>query len=406
MRVRSSVTILVLSSALLAFAGCGEDAFPSSSELDLLTGFLHLSTPPDNPTNRFQNDTRAVALGKRLFTDTRLSKCGAFACATCHPPDHNFVTNAQYNGGCNGDAVHRNAPTLLNAAFRRWLYWDGRKDSLWGHAILPFTRPEEMGGTGASLRDDLQNLTETSGAPSYRAEYQELFGAAPATQDENQVLANFGKVMAAYIQTLVKVDAPFDDDLQAFIAAAKDDIANDQDVRVKKLPNYLGLKTFVRTAHCSACHQGPMLSDDKFHNLGVDDQGEINDDHGVATGMQLLLADPFNAAGAYSDAPDVGRTKLDNLSQDLPPEDEGPEGAYKTASLRNVAISAPYMHNGSLATLKDVIDFYNRGGDKSGTFSGHRAKTIVKLNLTADEKTALEELLKSLTGREEPDGGW
>lgn len=378
---RRGLLVLALVAAL---AGCQDAPFPSSDELDQLRGMWRLLTPQPLPTNAYRNNATAVELGKALFGDPGLSSCGTVACANCHAPP-SYAGDTAFATGCGG-VTARNTPTLLNAAFREWFYWDGRKDSLWAHAILPLTRDLEMGATPASLRQHLQV------DPGYVSQYTAIFGKAPGDElDDNRLLANFGKVMDAYVTTLVKVRAPFDDQLIAFTQKAE---AGED---VSKEPIYLGLKTFLRKGKCIACHKGPNLSDDLFHNIGVDDHG--TSDPGQAGGIDLLLADPFNGAGVYSDNPSVATGRLQAM-QAAPRE--AMLGAFKTPSLRNVALTAPYMHTGQFQTLEDVIAFYNRGGDPAGTFVGQRTETIGKLDLTREERKALVDLLQRMTGTEEP----
>lgn len=376
----------VLAAVLCTVAACGEPPFPSTSELDHLNGLLKLRTPPPSPTNQYADDEAAAALGQSLFHDASLSSCDAVACSNCHPMP-TLASTQELNGGCFGRTT-RNAPTLWNAAFRRWFYWDGQKDSLWAHAELPLTRDSEMASTPAELQGKLQM--------KYAAPYAAIFGGEPSGHSPDRVVANFGKAMEAYLRTLVRVDAPFDDELALFIRAAKQDIAANEERRVRESPLFLGLRTFIRKGRCIACHKGPFLTDETFHNLGVDTHGQV--DRGRAEGIERVRGDLFNAAGEFSDDPERGRIKLEGIDSDLPPE--GAEGAFKTPTLRNVALSAPYMHTGKLATLDEVIEFYDRGGDPEGTFAGKRAETIIPLNLTDEEKQALRELLESLTGRE------
>lgn len=376
--------LIVLAAAALAAACSPPDRFPSSDELELIRGLYRSSAPPSSPTNKYASVPAAAALGKTLFEDVRLSSCGTLSCASCHPSP-NFVVGAALNNGCYGNQTKRNAPTLLNVSFRRWFYWDGQKDSLWSHAILPLTRPDEMASSAAALRIVLQE--------HYGFAYAGVFGKLPDDEpDDDRLLANFGKAIEAYLRTVIRTDSPFDQELKTFIAAAEEDIAADEDARVRALPNYLGLETFVRKGRCIICHKGASLTDDNFHNLGVT-VAEPHDE-GRAVGIAKVRADIFNGAGPYSDDPVTGRVKLDRIDQDLPKE--GAVGAFKTPSLRNVSLSAPYMHTGKLETLEAVVEFYNVGGDEQGTFAGSRAETLVPLKLTPSEKAALVALLKSL----------
>jgi len=188
------------------------------------------------------------------------------------------------------------------------------------------------------------------------------------------------------------VDAPFDRDVLRFIAAAE---AGPEQAEAD--PAYLGLKTFFRKGQCIACHKGPMLSDDQFHNIGVKDGSGGKE--GVRAALGDLLDWPFNASGAYSDrrtGTEAGR--LQRLRADLAQKPESFVGAFKTPTLRNVTLTAPYMHTGELATLEDVIELYNKGGDSTGSFVGVVTETIKPLELTAAEKKALVDLLESMTG--------
>ncbi len=365
-----------------SITACGSSSpFPSDDELNQLRGLYRISTSPPDGTNAFADSPAAAALGAQLFADRRLSRCGTVSCSTCHAPPA-FAPTTRFAQGCNGETA-RNTPTMLNAGFRNWFYWDGRKDTLWSHALFPLLDVVEMQADPAAVRALLQS--------DYAAEYQQLFGVAPAAEpDQQRLLANFGKAIEAYLRTLVKVKAPFDDDLQRFLAAAAAGSAESD-------PAYLGLRTFIRTGRCIICHKGPMLSDGSFHNLGVREDGAP--DHGHLDGVAMLRSDVYNAAGPYSDDPASGRARLAALDElttvDL-------DGAFKTPSLRNVALTPPYMHNGAYAALTDVVEFYNRGGDPPGTFAGTRAMTIQPLGLSSAEKQALVDLLGTLTGSETP----
>jgi cytochrome c peroxidase len=197
-----------------------------------------------------------------------------------------------------------------------------------------------------------------------------------------------GKVLAAYERDLMRVEAPFDVDVRRFLAAVDAGTAQSD-------PAYLGLKTFVRKGQCIVCHKGPSLTDELFHNVGLQDKGPGAG--GQWAVLQSLLDWEFNAAGRYSDdRSGADARRLTTLRTQAKQEEL--EGAFRTPSLRNVALTAPYMHTGAQATLEEVVDFYNEGGDPDGTFTGKRTVSIVALDLTDEEKRALVELLKSLTG--------
>ena len=367
----------------LGLACTSEEPFPTADEFELLSS-LHspTRTPPTDPTNRFENQPAAAALGLRLFKDPLLSSCGTISCQSCHDGEGRTVDTPTAEG-CFGQRTGRNPPTVINAAYSTWYMWDGRADRLWNQALLPLLNPVEMASSPAILRTRLSE--------AYVEEYRALFGKTPAEEtDDDQLLAHFGKVIAAYERTLVRNDAPFDQDVRRFIAAVE---AGTQE----KDPAYLGLKTFVRKGQCAACHKGPMLSDEQFHNIGVKDLSEGQ--RGVATGADPMLSWAFNSAGPYSDAP-IGAesTRLQRLRSDLTEKAGELEGAYKTPTLRNVALTAPYMHTGEEKTLLDVVELYNKGGELPGNYAGVVSVTIQPLELTDEEKQALVRLLESMTG--------
>ncbi len=377
------ISVLVALTAVVS--GCEQETpFPTNDELTQLRGMYRLRTPPRDPTNALADDPRAVTLGKRLFNDPLLSSCGTVSCATCHPAP-GYADSKAFSHGCGGE-TRRHVPTLLNVAFSPWLMWDGRADSMWAQAGMPLTDPVEMAGTPALFR---QRLTE-----DYRPEYLELFGAAPEEEaDDDRLEANLGKLLHAYQRTLIRVDSPFDEQLLAYLAAVeKEEHAS--------LPLHFQLKTFVREGQCALCHKGPMLTDDDYHNIRLGTEGGTPPaDPGRLTGLDTVLASPLNGAGAYSDSKTDGQRKL-NAAQN---QDRSLwDGAMKTPTLRNVELTAPYMHDGRFATLEEVIEFYDKGGDPDGTFYGTPAETIVPLDLTEEQKAALVELLKAMTGTDAP----
>ena len=375
----------VLSLALLG-TGCESEApFPSEDELDELN-ILHTPSarPEVDPTNKWGDNPDAAALGHRLFEDPGLSRCGTVSCRSCHEGE-GYTVETPTAEGCGGQRTERNPPSLLNAGYNRWFMWDGRADRLWSQAILPLTNPVEMDSDAVVVRARL--VAE----PTYTAAYTQLFGTAPADeQNGDLLLANVGKVLAAYQRTLNRTDAPFDADVRRFLQAVQAGTA-EQD------PAYLGLKTFVRKGQCVVCHKGRALTDDKFHNVGLKDAGPGK--RGQADAVEGLLSWVFNAAGVFSDAPtgtDAARLSALNTQAQSKPQEV--VGAFRTPTLRNVELSAPYMHTGAEKSLEDVVDFYNEGGDADGSFVGVRTETIVKLDLSSEEKQALVTLLKSMTG--------
>lgn len=369
---------------LMANACDNEEPFPTLDELELLRE-LHTmpQRPPADPTNRFADNPQAASLGNRLFHDPKLSVCGTVSCASCHDGDGRTVQTALADG-CNGGVTGRNPPTILNVGYERWFMWDGRADRLWNQAILPMTSPIEMGSNSTIVRNQL--------TASYLGEYTELFGKTPQDTEDDEVLANVGKLMQAYERTVNRSRAPFDDDVKRFIAAAEVSAAE-----AEKDPAYLGLKTYVRKGQCIICHKGVTMTDHLFHNIGVKDS--TPGAPGQTAAVEEMLDWKFNAAGPYSDnRSGQDATRLGALRATLAEKRAEMEGAYKTPTLRNITLTAPYMHTGEVATLEDVIEFYDKGGDEDGSFVGRKTDTIKSLDLNAKEKAALLKLLESMTG--------
>jgi cytochrome c peroxidase len=369
---------------LLANA-CGDDEpFPNLDELELLRE-LHTmpQRPPADPTNRFADNARAASLGNRLFHDPKLSACGTVSCASCHDGEGRTVAKALADG-CNGGITGRNPPTILNVGHERWFMWDGRADRLWNQAILPLTNPVEMGSNATIVRNQLMS--------SYLPEYSELFGKTPQESEDDEILANVGKAIHAYERTVNRARAPFDEDIRRFL-----EVAEVSATEAEKDPMFLGLKTYVRKGQCIICHKGVTMTDHLFHNIGVKDSSASAP--GQLAAVEEMLNWKFNAAGPYSDArtgPDA--TRLGSLRATLAEKRVEMEGAYKTPTLRNITLTAPYMHTGELATLEEVIEFYNKGGEVDGSFVGRKTETIKPLDLKDEEKAALVKLLETMTG--------
>ena len=217
-----------------------------------------LGKPPPDPTNRFADDPEAARFGKRLFFEKRFSANRAIACATCHDPAKAFADGKTLSEGMGKGTRH--VPTLLNAAFQRWSFWDGRADSLWSQALHPLESATEMGGERGKLATILGADAEL------RGEYERVFGAMPAVRDATSaatVLANTGKALEAYERLLVSGGSEFD----RFAAALRSKDAAGEARYPENAKR--GLAIFVGKANCRLCHAGPLFSDGEFHNIGV-----------------------------------------------------------------------------------------------------------------------------------------
>ncbi len=371
--------------------------------MERLAGMRLDPTPRPDPSNSVADDPAAAAFGQALFFDPGLSPHG-ISCATCHRPDKGFADGLPLSRGVGTAARH--TPSIVGSQYAPFLYWDGRADSLWMQALGPIENPEEMGS------DRVFVARQVTGR--HRPAYEAIFGALPVLElpehgrpdstdpavvdgwqdlpDEsrdavNRVFANVGKAIAAYERKLVAQDAPFDryvDALQAGDAKGGDTL-NDAEIR--------GLRLFLRDGNCVSCHSGPQLTDRAFHNLGLPEVGN-GYDQGRTMGAMKLLASEFNCRGKYSDT-----VECEEL-QYLNPSFADFESAFKTPSLRNVAETAPYMHNGSMPELESVLAFYNELPGQPR--AGHRELTLKALNFTEQESADVIAFLGALTGDELP----
>lgn len=316
-----------------------EDLGISITDLDAMASSWlpgQLGLLPDTPVLEDNPLTpEKIELGKLLYFDHRLSLDGSMSCATCHDPAHGWADPRPRSLGAGGAELGRHSPTVINTAFNEPQFWDGRAHQLEEQATGPIMSPAEMNMPGPEVVLERVNL-----APEYEGRFESVFGRAANIDD-------LGRAIAAFERTVVSRDSPFDE-----YVGGDSDALTEQEKR--------GLIVFITKASCTACHSGPNFTDNKFHNLGVKQQGPLSEDDGR-----------FAVTG-----------------------DEKDRGAFKTPTLRNVAQTAPYMHDGSEATLEDVVEFYNKGGeDKPG-----KSELIKPLNLTEGQKADLVAFLKALTG--------
>ncbi len=391
----------ILLSALL-FGGCGPavnkkakvSLLPAASQkaldadfdeaaLKRIRSLSPLPPVPADPTNQYSLNDRAARLGQFLFFDPKLSANGQVSCATCHDPERQFSLAVPLAVGIKETLRH--PPVLWNLAYGRWSYWDGRRDSLWAQALAPLEEPGEMGTTRASL------LAYFSGDADLSAAYREVFGELPSVDESpDRFFANVGKAIAAYEMKLISRDAPFDDFV---VGVFEDKVAK---IEALSASAQRGLAIFVGRGECTNCHHGPNFSDREFHNIGLDrgPQGKL--DLGRYEGVSAVLVDPFNGRGQFSDAPEHAiNDRLKYVTQK-----DNNLGEFKTPTLRNVALSAPYMHDGRFATLAAVIDFYSELDQVPAL--GHREESLVKLHFSAEEKKDILAFLASLTGKPLP----
>ncbi|HWU91216.1 MAG TPA: cytochrome c peroxidase [Kofleriaceae bacterium] len=310
-----------------------------------------------------------IALGRKLYFDPRLSKDKTVACATCHDVTRSFTDRRPASEGIGGKVGRRSAPTTMNAALLASQFWDGRAARLEDQAILPITNPIEMGQPdGAAV------LAAIATDPSYAPMFQAAYGRAPKLED-------VGRALASFERTLIFLEAPFDRWARGEAGAISD--------AAKR-----GFVLFNGKGRCMTCHPinaaNPIGSDGRFHNIGV--SARHQDFTALATKALAVLAK--NGATAAidelalgGDTSELGRFVVTRIESDI--------GGFRTSQLRNIGITAPYMHDGSMQTLWDVIDHYNRGGEANPYLDGG----IEPLALSDTEIDELVAFLFTLTDR-------
>ncbi|MCB9742075.1 MAG: hypothetical protein H6741_09250 [Alphaproteobacteria bacterium] len=394
--------------ALLLLA-CAEPVVFSPREISDILEHSPLPELPADPTNAVGDAPEAAWLGQALFYDTRLSANGEVSCASCHDPALGFSDGLPRSEALG--TTRRHAPTLWNASYQRWFYWDGRKDSQWSQALSPIEDADEHGLTRVEV---LRLLVEDE---ALAAAYEGLFGPLPDTEGlperarplpedpdapealawdrldadtqraVNEAFANVGKALAAYQRQLISRDAPFDALAEAL--AAGDETGGEALSESAKR----GLRLFVGEANCAACHSGPFFSNRDFHNIGLGPREWLDpEDLGRWDGVVEVLEDPFNGQSAYSDDPEG------EAGRQLTSAYQAPEylGAFKTPGLREVAHTAPYMHGGHFETLTEVVEHYNAVQELP--VQGHREELLLPLGLSDRDIADLVAFLESLSG--------
>jgi len=394
-----SATVLALLATIATVTASRRDGWTSAQFEELRSMSLAvLEALPRDSTNRVADDPRAADLGRQLFFDTRLSSNGRVACSTCHQPDRAFQDGTALATGV-GTTARRTMP-IAGMARSPFLFWDGRKDSLWSQALGPLESPVEHGGTRAQYAHVV--------AESYARDYEQIFGALPdlshvprsagpvtdreaasawselssaEREDVTRVFVNIGKAIAAYERRIEFGASRFDKYVAALTSGqAQQSILTDEEVA--------GLRLFIGRANCTQCHNGPLLTSNEFHNTGVAPRPELAIDHGRLNGATAVLSDEFNCRSQWSDS----RARCSELEFIVTGE-HTLDRAYKVPSLRNVADRPPYMDAGQFATLAEVLDHYNRA---PAAATGH--SELQPLRLKPVELRQLEAFLRTLSG--------
>lgn len=316
--------------------------------------------PEDNPMTRAK-----IELGRQLYFDKRLSSDNTVSCASCHDPMLGYGAETPFGVGVRGQEGGRNSPITYNRILSKEQFWDGRAGSVEEQAVGPIANPIEMGNTHEA------SVKTIAAIPAYQRQFNKIF-------EDGVTIDNVGKAIATFERALVTGPMPYDayDALAKFEKQFAEDLeyldeepalkAKYEELKAKAAERPMsesakrGMALFFAKANCSACHAGANFTDEQYHNLGV--------------GMQ-------------ADEPDLGRYEVTKQEKD--------RGAFKTPTLRNVALSPPYMHDGSQKTLEEVIEWYDEGGHKNPWLSDK----MKPLNLTPQEKSdLLAFMVEGLTG--------
>jgi cytochrome c peroxidase len=330
----------------------GHSAVHQPAAAQELTPLAALPTTPD---------PARVELGKLLFFDGRLSGDATTSCATCHDPNHAFTDNLALSNGYPGTKYFRNTPTLINVAVQAYFYWDARLSG----DDLPTLVRDHISEAHFMQADGRLVIERMRQIPAYESSFQEVFGGEPS-------YGNILDAVAAFVISLRSQNVPLD-----LYLGGDADAMSDSAVR--------GLELFKGKANCIACHHGPLLSDGKTHHTGVPPNADI-------------FADPERHITFRRFVRTLGIGDCATLRQDIGygcvTKEPIDYASFRTASLREVSRTAPYMHNGSLETLENVVAFYNRGGDALDDPSVE----LKPLSLTDAEQADLVEFLKQLAG--------
>ncbi len=434
-----SVTLLALTLPLAPSGEAAADQAPdvidsewTRSQIGMLRrlSIAEPLLPPASPGNRVADNPDAAALGEALFFDDRFSADQQQSCASCHNPAQDFTDGHAIATGTR--LTLRNAPSLVSTANYKWWYWDGRADSLWSQALIPFEAPDEMASSRTAV------LKTFSQIPGYVAQYEALFGSMPASElidrlpaqagplgdlatrsawyrldassqtTINRFYANIGKAIAAFQRTLSFEPSRFDQFAQQVISGPTEGGITTVSSTLLDAQEIHGLRLYLDDSktHCRNCHNGALLSNSEFYDVGSAALAGSRADHGRALGLVAARRSEFNCLGEYSDVDDTDKRRLCRLAKI---HDSNSNvlamGAFKTPTLRRIKYTAPYFHDGSMETLDDVIRHYLQLDMSARSTQRQVSKTIAKakaehqlppIALTEEEIAALVAFLEAL----------
>jgi len=336
-------------------------------------GLPPVPVPAGNPIT-----PEKVELGDKLFHDTRFSSTGEVSCSTCHDRNMGFTDNLPVSTGIRGLKGTRSAPTVINAAYLRSQFWDGREPTLESQSAQPFLNPVEM---GLANHEPILKIVRSD------PEYQTLFAKAFGKSGDAITMVEVEEAIGTFERTVIGGDSPFDryyfgGDKTAMSPAA---------IR--------GLEVFIGRGRCVSCHvieqTQALFTDNRFHMIGVAA-------HQMPKDLDELLAAVEDVKKRGTDIAVLSNAKTSSLGRYAVTRDLTDIGAFKTATLRNIALTAPYLHDGSAKTLEEVVQFYNNGGrlEESDPVPELLSGGIRPLNLTPEQEADLVEFLKALTSPE------
>jgi cytochrome c peroxidase len=361
--------------AALAVLVAGAALFGAGPPQQTPLGLPPLVIPADNPQT-----PEKIALGDKLFHDTRFSADGTVSCATCHDKAKAFGDALKVSEGVSKLTGTRNAPTVINAAYSTSAFWDGRSPDLEDQALHPFVNPVEM-----QLGDHEPILEVVRTDPEYKTAFRKVFGKSGPAVTMKEVT----QAIAAFERTLISGNSRFD----RWYFAGEQDALNEQEKR--------GFDLFINKGRCVSCHvveqTTALFTDNRFHNIGVginDIQKDVPQLARQFLEAKLTMEEVDHKVLSDRKTSEIGRFAVTKVLDEL--------GSFKTPTLRNIAITAPYMHDGSLATLRDVVVHYNNGGvTKEGDpVNDFLSGGIRPLNLTDTEIDDLVAFMEALTSPE------
>jgi cytochrome c peroxidase len=382
--IRAACALAGAACALLAGTSAAEQDLAAKpvftdSEIKIILSHGPWPVPAQaDPTNRVSGRPDAIEFGTRLFFDQRLSGKGTVACASCHVPERNWTDNLTRGVGMS--EVDRNTPTLMNQSGSRWYGWDGAADSLWSQSLRPILDERELAATPRHVAQLVRNDEQLS------CRYQKAFGTPPSPTDDEAVLVDVGKALAAFQETLVSGRTPFDRFRDVLAGTERSALETYSE------PAQRGLKIFIGKGGCTTCHSGPNFTSGEFFNTGLSrfaPRGKP--DPGRQAGIRQLMESRFNLLGPYNDdktGTSAKRTREASL-------EKASFGEFKVPSLRNLMLTAPYGRDGSVETVAEVVRHYADLDPVS--LHAKDGKPAKPLNLTPQEQTDLLVFLQSLS---------